>query len=157
MWWFSTIYCSRLPARPYQLSGPTPKPMSKPPHFDLSRRERQIMDAVHRRGSATVAEIEEELAGEASYSAIRSALRVLREKGAIRHEHDGKRYVYFPTIPRSEARDSAVQHLVETFFSGSQSATVSAILEMGDTDLPDEELERLEKIIAAARAGGDKR
>ncbi|MGD8329169.1 MAG: BlaI/MecI/CopY family transcriptional regulator [Acidobacteriota bacterium] len=125
--------------------------MSKPPHFDLSRRERQIMNVIHRRGHATVAEIEDELAGEASYSAIRSALRVLREKGVIRHEHDGKKYVYFPAMERSEARDSAVRHLVETFFSGSQAATVSAILEMADTDLPDEELDRLQQIINAAR------
>jgi predicted transcriptional regulator len=125
--------------------------MSKPPHFDLSRRERQIMDAIHRRGRATVAEIEEELGGEASYSAIRSALRLLREKGVIRHEHDGKRYVYLPVIPRREARFSALQHLVDTFFAGSQAATVSAILEMADTDLPDDELDRLEEIIARAR------
>lgn len=128
--------------------------MSKPPHFDLSRRERQIMDVVHRRGRATVAEIEEELGGEATYSAIRSALRLLREKGVIQHEHDGKKYVYLPVIEIDEARTSALQHLVDTFFAGSQAATVSAVLELADTDLPDDELDRLEAIISTAREKG---
>lgn len=125
--------------------------MSKPLHFDLSRRERQIMDVIHRRGRATVGEIQQELGGEATYSAIRSAMRLLREKEVIRHEHDGKKYVYLPVMPRDQARESALKHLVETFFSGSQAATVSAILEMGDTDLPDGELDRLEEIISRSR------
>lgn len=125
--------------------------MRKPLHFDLSRRERQIMDVIHRRGRATVGEIQQELGGEATYSAIRSALRLLREKEIIRHEHDGKKYVYLPVMPRDQARESALKHLVETFFSGSQAATVSAILEMGDTDLPDGELDRLEEIISRSR------
>ncbi len=125
--------------------------MSKPLHFDLSRRERQIMDVIHRRGRATVGEIQQELGSEATYSAIRSAMRLLREKQVVRHEHDGKKYVYLPMMPRSEARESALKHLVETFFSGSQAATVSAVLEMADTDLPDEELDRLEEIISRAR------
>ncbi len=129
--------------------------MSKPPHFDLSRRERQIMDVIHRRGRATVGEIEEELGGEATYSAIRSALRLLREKEVIRYEHDGKKYVYLPVIPRDEARESALKHLIDTFFAGSQAATVSAILEMADADLPDEELDRLDEIISRAREGDD--
>jgi len=128
--------------------------MSKPPHFDLSRRERQIMDVIHRRGRVTVAEIEEELGGEATYSAIRSALRLLREKGVIHHEHDGKKYVYLPVIELNEARTSALQHLVDTFFAGSQAATVSAVLELADTDLPDDELDRLEEIISTAREKG---
>ena len=125
--------------------------MSKPLYFDLSRRERQIMDAIHRRGRATVGELEEDLGGEASYSAIRSALRLLRGKDVIRHEHDGKKYVYLAAIKGTEARASAVQHLVDTFFAGSEAATVSAILEMADTALPDAELDRLETLIAAAR------
>ena len=125
--------------------------MSKPLHFDLSRRERQIMDVIHRRGRATVGEVQQELGGEATYSAIRSAMRLLREKEVIRHEHDGKKYVYLPVMPRNQARESALKHLVETFFSGSQAATVSAILEMGDTDLPDAELDRLEEIISRSR------
>lgn len=128
--------------------------MSKPPHFDLSRRERQIMDVIHRRSRATVAEIEEDLDGEATYSAIRSALRLLREKGVIHHEHDGKKYVYLAVIEPNEARRSALQHLVDTFFAGSQAATVSAVLELADTDLPDEDLDRLEEIISAARRKG---
>lgn len=115
------------------------------------------MDVVHRRGCATVAEIEEELGGEASYSAVRSALRLLRDKGVIRHEHDGKKYIYLPVIARREARRSALQHLVDTFFAGSRAATVSAILEMADTDLPDDELDRLEEVIARAREKDDGR
>ncbi len=129
--------------------------MSKPPHFDLSRRERQIMDVIHRRGRATVGEIQEELAAEATYSAIRSALRLLREKEVIRHEHDGKKYVYLPVMPRDEARESALKHLMETFFAGSQAATVSAILEMSDTDLPDEELNRLDEIVSRSHRKDD--
>ena len=118
------------------------------PH--LSRRERQIMDVVHRRGRATVAEIQEEI-GDASYSAIRSALRLLREKEVIRHEHDGKRYVYMPVVSANEARRSALEHLMDTFFDGSELRTVSAILEMPDTELGEEELERLEELIRRAR------
>jgi predicted transcriptional regulator len=130
--------------------------MSKPPHIDLSRRERQIMDVVHRRGRATVAEIQEEI-GDASYSAIRSALRLLREKKAIRHEHDGKRYVYTPVVSVTEARRSALEHLMETFFDGSEVRTVSAILEMPDTELGEKELERLEELIRRARDRGRER
>ncbi len=131
--------------------------MSKPPHFDLSRRERQIMDVIHRRGRATVGEIQDEIGGEATYSAIRSALRLLREKDVIRHEHDGKKYVYLAVMPRSEARESALKHLMDTFFSGSQAATVSAILEMADTDLPDEDLDRLDEIVSGAAEKDDER
>jgi predicted transcriptional regulator len=130
--------------------------MSKPPHIDLSRRERQIMDVVHRRGRATVAEIQEEI-GDASYSAIRSALRLLREKKVIRHEHDGKRYVYTPVVSVTEARRSALEHLMETFFDGSEVRTVSAILEMPDTELGEDELERLEELIRRARDRGRER
>ena len=108
------------------------------------------MDVIHRRGRATVGEIQKELEGEATYSAIRSALRLLRDKKVIRHEPYGKKYVYRAMMPRTEACESALKHLVETFFSGSQAATVSAILEMAETDLPDEELDRLDELISRA-------
>jgi len=125
--------------------------MSKPPHSDLSRRERQIMDVIHRRGKATVGEIQEEIGEDATYSAIRSALRLLGQKEVIRHEHDGKKYVYMPAMSANEAQRSALDHLMETFFEGSQASTVSAILEMADRDLPEDELERLEALVRSAR------
>lgn len=125
--------------------------MSAPPHAELSRRERQIMDVLHRRGRATVAEIQEEIEDEASYSAIRSALRLLREKKIVRFEHDGKRYVYFPAVSAEEAQESALRHVMRTFFEGSRARTVSAILELPDTNLTEEDLERLSRMIQEAK------
>ena len=125
--------------------------MSTPPHAELSRRERQIMDVLHRRGRATVAEIQGEMPDEASYSAIRSALRLLREKEIVTIEHDGKRYVYLPAMSKNEARDSALRYLMKTFFEGSRAGAVSAILEMSGSDLSDEELERLSGMIKEAK------
>jgi BlaI family transcriptional regulator, penicillinase repressor len=116
----------------------------------LSRRERQVMDAIHRRGRASVAEIEADLP-DASYHAVRSALRVLRQKGLVRHEHDGRRYVYAPAAPRAQAEKSALRHLIGTFFQGSAARAMAAILELHDTDLPPEERERLARAIEEAR------
>lgn len=130
--------------------------MSIPPHSDLSRRERQIMDAVHRNGQGTVSEIMRELPDAPSYSAVRSAMRLLHEKGILDYEHDGKRYVYRPTISRREARESALEHLVRTFFAGSYASTVDALLELSDLELPPEELERLEHALEAARRKADR-
>ena len=124
---------------------------SQPPHTELSRRERQIMDVIHRRRQATVAEIQAEMPDDASYSAVRSALRLLRQKSVIEYEHDGKRYVYRATMPAADARESALQHVMRTFFQGSRSSTVSAILEMSDAELSDDELRRLEQLIREAR------
>ena len=129
---------------------------STPPHFDLSRRERQIMDVLHRRGRATVAEIMAELPDEPSYSAVRSALRLLRQKKILRHERDDKRYVYLPIVSADAARESALKHLIQTFFEGSEALAVDAILSMADTRLPGEELDRLESLIREARTRGDR-
>lgn len=109
------------------------------------------MDVIHRRGKATVGEIQEEIGEDATYSAIRSALRLLRQKNVIRYEHDRKKYVYMPAMSASDARRSALDHLMKTFFEGSEASTVSAILEMADRDLPEGELERLEELIRNAR------
>ena len=109
------------------------------------------MDVVHRRGRATVAEIQAEMPKGVSYSAIRSALRLLREKNVLRHEHDGKRYVYLPVISPEQARESALRHVIRTFFEGSRTRTVGAILEMSDTDLTGADLERLSRLIADAQ------
>jgi predicted transcriptional regulator len=129
--------------------------MSTPPHAELSRRERQIMDVLHRRGRATVAEIQSEMPDDASYSAIRSALRLLREKEIVTIEHDGKRYIYLPSMSQNEARDSALRYLMRTFFEGSRAGAVSAILEMSGTDLSDGDVERLTSMIKEAKRRKD--
>src|SRR6266566_7725559 len=88
-------------------------------HSALTRRERQIMDILYRRGRATAGEVMEELSGKPNYSTVRTQLRVLEEKGHVTHEEQGLRYVYSPAVPRSSARKSALRHLVDTFFDGS--------------------------------------
>lgn len=115
----------------------------------LSRRERQIMDIMYRRGRATAAEVMDELPDPPSYSAVRSALRLLEEKGELRHEMDGPRYIYMPTIPRESASRNALGHLVRTFFDGSAEQVVNALVE--ESRLSRQELDRLARLIAAAR------
>src|SRR5499427_4147485 len=97
-------------------------------HTTLSRRERQIMDVLYRRGRATAAEVMAELPGEPNYSTVRTQLRVLEDKGHVRHEEEGLRYVYAPAVPRHAARKSALKHLVDTFFDGSAEKVVAAVL-----------------------------
>ncbi|HEU0054952.1 MAG TPA: BlaI/MecI/CopY family transcriptional regulator [Longimicrobium sp.] len=118
-------------------------------HAELSRRERQIMDIIYRRGRATAAEVMDELPDPPTYSAVRAALRLLEEKGGLRHEMDGKRYVYVPTTPRSRARSSALRHLVRTFFGGSTEQVVNALIE--ETRPSAAELDRLMKVLEQAR------
>ena len=118
---------------------------------DLSRRERQVMDILHRRGEATVAEIMEDLPDPPTYSAVRSVLRILGEKRLIRHREDGPRYVYYPALPAERARESALAHLVETYFAGAPEMAVTALLRMSDVDLSDAELARLRERIRRAR------
>ncbi len=120
----------------------------------LSRRERQIMDSIYRRGQATVAEVLEDMPDPPSYSAVRAMLRVLEEKGHLRHDQQGPRYVFLPTVPRDQARRSALQQLVRTFFDGSTEQTVAALLDLSDTRLSDDELDRLSRLIKRARKEG---
>ncbi|MHB1556965.1 MAG: BlaI/MecI/CopY family transcriptional regulator [Isosphaeraceae bacterium] len=120
----------------------------------LSRRERQIMDVVYRRGRATAAEVLEEMPDPPSYSAVRAMLRVLEEKGELRHEQDGPRYVFLPTVPREQARRSALRNLVRTFFDGSTEQAVAALLDPADGKLSDDELARLARLINRARKEG---
>jgi len=127
------------------------KTMVKSLHSILSRRERQIMDILFRRGRATAAEVMEELPGNTSYSTVRTQLRVLEEKGHVRHEEEGVRYVYTAAVPRHAARKSALKHLVETFFDGSAEKTVAALLGGEGRRLTDEELERIADLIAKTR------
>lgn len=120
----------------------------------LHRRERQILDAIFRRGGATVAEVIEELPDPPSYSAVRATLRTLVEKGHLRHEWDGPRYVYKPTLPPEEVREDAVQHLVHTFFGGSTEDAMMALLRSSDAQLSDSDLMRLAKEIKKAKDEG---
>src|SRR5436190_8937923 len=128
--------------------------MVKTLHTSLSRRERQIIDILYRDGRATVAEVMENLPGDPSYSTVRTQLRVLEEKGHVRHEDDGQRYVYSPAVPRGTVRRSALKHLVETFFDGSVEQTVAALLGSDAARLSEEELDRIAKLIAKARKEG---
>ncbi|MEN8375070.1 MAG: BlaI/MecI/CopY family transcriptional regulator [Gemmatimonadota bacterium] len=120
----------------------------------LSRRERQIMDVLYRRGRASVAEVRSGIADPPSYSAVRALLRVLEDKGHARHEEEGPRYVYLPTVPRTEARDSALKHMVRTFFDGSTAQAVAALLGEARTDLSAEELSALSQLIEEAKDEG---
>ena len=124
------------------------------PDAGLSRRERQVMEILHRRNGATVAEIMEELPDPPTYSAVRSVLRILREKELIRHEEDGPRYVYYPAEPTEQTRDDVLAHVVRTYFAGSPESAVTALLRMSDVDLDDAELQRLRATIRRARESG---
>ncbi len=124
------------------------------PASALSRRERQIMDAIYARGRATAAEVLAGLPDPPSYSAVRAMLVKLEGKGHVRHTQDGPRYVYLPTVPREKARASAMERLVRTFFEGSVSKTVAALLDRGATELTDGELDQLSEMIERARKGG---
>ena len=120
----------------------------------LSRRERQIMDVVYRRGRATVADVLAELPDPPSYSAVRAMMRLLEEKGHLRHEEDGPRYVYLPIVPRDKVRRSALRNVVRTFFGGSTEDAVAALLDMNDSRLSKSQLERLSQLIQQAKREG---
>ena len=118
----------------------------------LSRRERQIMDIVYRRGRATAQAVLDDLPDPPSYSAVRAALRLLEEKGQLKHEADGARYIYAPTVPRDRARNSALTHVMRTFFGGSAEQVVNALVET--EKLSPAELDRLAGLIERARRDG---
>jgi BlaI family transcriptional regulator, penicillinase repressor len=120
----------------------------------LSRRERQVMDILHRRTGATVAEIMADLPDPPTYSAVRSVLRILGEKDLIKHKEDGPRYVYYPAESTERARDDVLAHVVRTYFAGSPENAVTALLRMSDVDLDEAEIERLRKTIRRARQSG---
>ena len=117
----------------------------------LSRREREIMDIVYRTGEATAAQVLDAMTDPPSYSAVRAFLRILEEKGHLRHAQDGPRYVYIPTQPRDSAAQSAMRHLVRTFYDGSVGAAVSALLGSASTGLSEKELDKLAGLIEQAR------
>jgi predicted transcriptional regulator len=133
----------------------SPKP-SRALHASLTRRERQIMDVLFRRGRATAAEVMEELPGEPSYSTVRTQLRVLEGKGHVRREYDGVRFVYMPAVARHAARKSALRHLVDTFFDGSAEKAVAALLGGEGARLSDDQIDRIAAMIEKARKEGGK-
>jgi predicted transcriptional regulator len=120
----------------------------------LSRRERQIMDAIYQMGEATAQEVLGRLPEPPSYSAVRALLRILEDKGHVRHRRDGQRYVYAPTVPRDRARVSALRQMVRTFFDGSPGAAAAALLDLSRADLTDAELAKLETLVERARKEG---
>lgn len=128
---------------------PPPNPQS-----ELGKRERQIMEIVYRRTRATAAEVLADLAEPPSYSAVRGMLRYLEEKGHLKHEQDGPRYIYLPTSPQKKVRASALSHLVHTFFDGSASEAAAALIE--SKPLSRGEYERLSELLAKAKMRGAK-
>lgn len=128
--------------------------MSSHVHADLGRRERQIAEVVYRLGRATVTEVLENLPDPPSYSSVRAMLRILESKGHLKHLQEGPRYVYLPAVRREKASRSALDHLVRTFFDGSTGRAVAALLENGDVQLSDAEIERLSKLIHKTRRQG---
>jgi len=124
---------------------------ARPP---LARRERQIMDLIYRLGRATAADVADGLSDPPGYSAIRALLRVLETKGHLKHEVDGPRYVYVPTVPRERARESALRQLVNTFFDGSSAAAAAALLDLSDARMDQTELKRLATLVAQAKKEG---
>ena len=126
--------------------------MSRSSFAELGRRERQIMDIVARRGRVSAADVHADLDDAPSYSTVRSMLRVLEDKGYVKHEWEGPRHMYVPTAHQSDLKRSALRHLVQTFFGNSTEAAVVAMLGANDTKFSDEELERLAKVIDEARS-----
>lgn len=128
--------------------------MSKAILGALSRRERDIMDILFRRGRVTAEEVMRELSGDPSYSTVRTQLRVLEEKGHVRHVEEGRRFVYMPAVARSAARKAALRHVVETFFEGSVERVVAALLGGEAMRLSDDELQRIQSLVDKAKKDG---
>jgi len=126
--------------------------MTKPRAEDLSRRERQIMDVIYRVGKATAAEVREAIPRPPSNTAVRTLLKILQEKGHLKVESDGTRYIYEPIIPRDEMAKSVIRNVVDTFFGGSVERVVSTLLTSGESRVSDDELAKLEQLIQEAKA-----
>ena len=120
----------------------------------LSRRERQIMEILYQRGKASASEVREAMGDAPGYSAVRAMLRVLEEKGHVKHQEEGLKYVYVPTVGRDKAKRSAVKHVLDTFFAGSPEQIVAALLDVSATRLTREELDRMSELIERAKREG---
>ena|SRR5688500_6475438 len=130
------------------------RPTPPPAPAELGRRERQILDAVYRLGRASVADVRAALPDPPSYSAVRGMLNLLKDKGHLRHESDGLRYVYLPVVEPAEARRSAMAHVVRTFFGGSPAEAASALFDLPDGKLSREELAQLSRLVKQAEKEG---
>ena len=128
--------------------------MNKHWNLNLSRRERQIMDVIYRLGEASAAEVRESIPNPPSYSAVRAALRVLEEKGHIKHQYQGPRYVFKPTVNREKARRAVLRQVMQNFFDGSAAQVVNALLDISPTALSEEERDHLMKLIEKAKQEG---
>ena len=131
--------------------------MKQKTYLRLSNRERQIMDILYRNGSATAAEVHEKLPDPPSYSAVRATLRILEEKGQVRHEQDGPRYVFRPAVARDKAKRTAVRHLLSTFFDGSTELAVATLLDESASQLSEDDFKNLKKLIDEAESKGEDR
>jgi BlaI family penicillinase repressor len=120
----------------------------------LSRRERQIMDILYQRGKSSATDVREAMPNAPSYSAVRAMLRVLEDKGHVRHQAEGLKYVYMPTVTRDKAKRSAVKHLLDTFFNDSPEQVVAALLDVSSTRMTRQELDRMTEMIEKARQEG---
>lgn len=128
--------------------------MAHTSHHTLSRRERQIMDIIYKKGDCTAAEVMDNLPDPPSYSAVRALLRILEEKKHLRHRQEGPRYVYSPTVSVDKAKKSALHHVITTFFEGSVSQAVAALLDLGEDSIPEEEMSRLSRLVDRASREG---
>ena len=128
--------------------------MNKNSLLQLSRRERQIMDIIYQRGEASVAEVLENMPDPPSYSAVRAMVRILEEKGHLKHRVDGTKFIFKPTLPTENAKRSVLSHLVQTYFDGSVEQVVAALLDSSSTELSEPELDRLSQLIQEARKEG---
>jgi len=125
--------------------------MAKQSHRHLSRREREIMDIIYQRGHATAAEVMDDLHNPPGYSAVRALLRVLEEKGDLRHEQQGQRYVFLPTVTHEKAKRSALKRMLEVFFNDSTEAAVAALLDISQARLTSDEWDRLGMLLERAK------
>lgn len=135
-------------------SRSTKETMSNEKHLQLGRRERQIMDVIYRRGRASVTEVLAELTDPPSYSAVRGMLGLLEDKGYLRHEQEGLKYVYLPADDTRQVRANALKHMVKTFFGGSPEQAVAALLEMSDSTLSSKDKQYLSQLIKKAQQEG---
>jgi predicted transcriptional regulator len=136
-----------------EASAPTEDDVTKPVHDDLSRRERQIVDVLYRLGAGSVTDVVGHL-GNVSYGSVRVTLSILESKGYVRHRREGRRYIYAPVVAPDVARESALSHLTQTFFSGSPHRAVLALLEASSGKLSDQDLDEIESWIDEARDQG---
>ena len=127
--------------------------MAKTNQSSLPRRQRQILEILYRRGRASVSEVMEELTGDPVYSTVRNQLRLLEERGHVKHEEQGMRYVYLPAVPHSTARESALRHLIDTFFEGSTGLVMASLIGNERTKMTEDEIGQVEKLLEKARKG----